>query len=59
MQRTAVEIMRERQPRNQILDDYLSVFPDINNSFTKEGFRSVIEPLIQIASNNGFQFLDN
>jgi hypothetical protein len=59
MQSTAVEIMRERQPRNKILDDYLSVFPDINNSFTKDGFRSVIEPLVQIASNNGFQFLDN
>ena len=59
MQNTAVEIMRERQPRNKVLEDYLSVFPDLNNSFTKDRFRSVIEPLIQIASNNGFEFLSN
>ena len=59
MQNIAVEIMRERQPRNKVLEDYLSIFPDLNNSFTKDRFRSVIEPLVQIASNNGFEFLND
>ncbi len=59
IQSTAVEIMRDRQPRNILLEDYLSIFPDLSNSFTKDRFRSVIEPLVQIASNNGFDFLDN
>jgi hypothetical protein len=58
MQNTAIEIMRERQPRNKLLDDYLSIFPDLNNSITKDRYRSVIEPLIQIASNNGFDFIN-
>lgn len=59
MQNTAVQIMRECQPRNKVLEDYLSIFPDLNNSFTKDRFRSAIEPLVQIASNNGFEFLKN
>lgn len=59
MQNTAVEIMLERQPRNKVLEDYLSIFPDLNNSFTKDRFRSIIEPLVQIASTNGFEFLHN
>jgi hypothetical protein len=45
------------------LEDYLTIFPDINEisalpiSFTKEKFKEKIQPLITIASNNGFEFL--
>ena len=59
LQNTAFEIMRERHPRNKLLEDYLSIFPDLNNSFTKEKFRSIIEPIVQIASNNKFLFFEN
>ena len=41
-------------------EDYLSIFPDLNkeNGFEREKFRNAISPLITIANNNGFEFLD-
>lgn len=57
LQKTAVEIMKEKSPRNKLLEDYLTIFPDLGKSFTKEKFKERIQPLITIASNNGFEFL--
>jgi len=41
-------------------EDYLSIFPDLNKEtcFEKEKFRDAISPLITIANNNGFEFLE-
>ena len=63
LQKTAIKIIREKQPRNKFLEEYLTIFPDLDkldllsDSFTKERFRERIQPLISIASNNGFEFL--
>jgi hypothetical protein len=45
-------------------EDYLTIFPDLSDlnrlpeNFTREKFKERIQPLIIIASNNGFQFMD-
>jgi 5-methylcytosine-specific restriction endonuclease McrA len=63
LQKTAIEIINAKSPKNIFLEDYSTIFPDINeisalpNSFTKEKFKEKIQPLITIASNNGFEFL--
>ena len=57
LQKSAVEIISEKSPKNKFLEDYLTIFPDIKN-FTKENFKARIQPLIIIASNNGFEFFD-
>jgi len=57
LQKNAIEIVRYKKPNNKLLQDYLTIFPDLDLSFSKEKFREVIQPLITIASNNGFEFL--
>lgn len=56
LQRSAVDIVSNKYPKNKLLEDYLTIFPDLKN-FTKEKFKERIQPLISIASNNGFEFL--
>lgn len=63
IQKKAIEIVSRRESKHKLLQDYLTIFPDLKivstqpESFTKEKFRETIQPLITIASNNGFQFL--
>ncbi len=57
LQKQAVEIIKIKSPKNKFLEDYLTILPDIESSFTKVNFKERIDPLITIASNNGFQFL--
>jgi hypothetical protein len=57
LQKTAIEIVRDKNPKNKLLEDYLTIFPDLDMNFSKEKFRERIHPLITIASNNGFEFL--
>ena len=57
LQKQAVEIIKFKSPPNKYLEDYLTILPDIDSSFTKDKFKERIAPLITIASNNGFQFL--
>lgn len=57
LQKAAVEIVSEKSPKNKLLEDYLTIFPDLEKNFSKEKFRDRIQPLITIASNNGFEFL--
>lgn len=56
LQKSAIEIVSEKSPNNKLLEDYLTIFPDFNN-LSKERFKERIQPLIAIASNNGFEFL--
>lgn len=56
IQKQAVEIVREKTPNNKLLEDYFTIFPNLNN-FSEEKFKDTIQPLITIASNNGFEFL--
>ena len=57
LQETAIEIVRNKKPDSRLLEDYLTIFPDLDKNFSKEKFRERIQPLITIASNNGFEFL--
>jgi hypothetical protein len=62
-QRSAVEIIREKSPGNRFLMDYLTIFSDFDEfkdlaqDFTKERFQEWLQPLLTIASNNGFQYM--
>ena len=63
LQQTAIQIVKDKNPKNKLLEDYLTIFSDLDglsglsNQFTKERFRERIQPLITIAANNGFEFL--
>jgi len=63
LHKTAIEIVRKKAPKNKFLEDYLTIFSDLDEvknlpvNFTKEKFKERIQPLITIASNNGFEFL--
>jgi hypothetical protein len=55
-----LKIVREKQPGNKSLEDYLSIHTDIENAevgVLKEKFKNTIQPLITIAANNGFEYL--
>lgn len=56
LQKTAIEIVSEKSPKNKFLEDYLTIFPAIKN-FNETSFRERIQPLVSIAANNGFEFL--
>jgi 5-methylcytosine-specific restriction endonuclease McrA len=57
LQKTAIEIVSTKSPKSKLLEDYLTIFPDLQKSFSKDKFRETIQPLITIASNNGFEFM--
>ena len=54
-QREAVSIVKAAQPKSKFLEDYLQLFR--SHDFDAAAYRSAIEPLVAIASNNGFQFM--
>jgi len=63
LQKKAIKIIWEKEPRNKFLEDYLTIFSGIDeitslkSGITKDKFRDRIQPLVTIASNNGFEFL--
>jgi hypothetical protein len=63
LQKEAIEIVFSKNPKSKYLQEYLTIFPDIGHVnklsqvFEKEKFRENIQPLLTIASNNGFQFM--
>jgi len=62
LQKTAVEIIKYKMPGEKLLEDYLSIFPDLESvkelpDEYKLKFKSTIEPLITIAGNNGFEYM--
>jgi hypothetical protein len=57
LQKTAVEIVTAKNPTNIFLEDYLSILPNFSTSLSEEKFKDIIQPLITIASNNGFELL--
>ena len=57
LQKSAIEIMQYKAPKNKFLEDYLSIFPDLENikqQAFKDRYRETLQPLITIAGNNGF-----
>ena len=57
LQNKAVKIIKAKMPNNKLLEDYLTIFPNLEKSFTKDKYKESIQPLITIASNNGFEFM--
>jgi hypothetical protein len=58
LQNQAVEIIKQKAPKNKFLEDYLTLFPLLEcEPLHREKFLEQIQPLVTIASNNGFEFL--
>ncbi|MEZ7506062.1 HNH endonuclease domain-containing protein [Flavobacterium sp. Arc2] len=59
LQKTAFEIVKNKNTKNKYLEEYLTIFPDLDNvnSFDYQRYKESILPLITIAHNNGFSFM--
>lgn len=58
LQYSAIDIVRQKNPKNKFLDDYLTIFPSLGNEhLNKEKFLDILTPLVTIAGNNGFEYL--
>lgn len=63
LQIAVLETILKLSPKNRFLEDYLSFIPDLkligtpDKKLIKELFQDNINPLITIASNNGFEFM--
>lgn len=63
LQKTAIKIISMKSPKNKFLEDYLTIFSDLgelynlSENLTRQKFKEQLQPLITIASNNGFEFL--
>lgn len=56
LQKVAFEINKHHNAKSKFMEEYLTIFPNINH-FDKVKFSETIQPLITIASNNGFPYL--
>ncbi len=62
LQKTAIDVMMKNYPNEPIMEDYLSLFPNadaqqLNEVDLRKRFLENIQPLITIASNNGFEYM--
>lgn len=59
LQNDAIQMFGKAMPKN-FKEEYLSVFPrfEANKAIEKDNFKDVISPLITVAHNNGFEFLE-
>lgn len=55
LQKEAVDIVSKLKPNNVFLEEYLTVFPDLN--LNKIKYEECIQPMLTIAHNNGFQWM--
>jgi hypothetical protein len=59
LQRKAFEIIIDHSPKCKLLEEYLTIYPDLNSSdsFEYTKYKESIQPLVTIAHNNGFGYL--
>lgn len=58
LQRNAIDIIRYKAPKNKFLQDYLTLFPSLDpEHLSQQKFLEQLQPLITIASNNGFLYI--
>lgn len=57
LQKLAFEINKHHNSKSKYMDEFLTIFPNIDE-FEKVKFSNTIQPLITIASNNGFIFMN-
>jgi len=60
LQQSAFEIVNHHNPKNKLLEEYVLLFPDLSsgNGFDYVRFKENISPLLTIAHNNGFGYLN-
>jgi hypothetical protein len=56
LQETAFEIIKNKSSKNQVFEDYLTLFP--NQIWDRTKLEDTIQPLITIAHNNGFLYFE-
>lgn len=59
LQKAAFEIIHHYSPKSKLLEEYLTIYPDLSsvNGFDYSKYKESIQPLITIAHNNGFGYL--
>lgn len=59
LQKTAFEIIHHHSPKSKLLEEYLTIYPDLSSdaSFNYSKYKESIQPLVTIAHNNGFGYL--
>jgi len=57
LQELAIKTYLTNNPRERMLEDYFYIGTDLKEGVSKEKFFDVVNPLVTIASNNGFEFL--
>lgn len=57
LQRIGFETVKIQNSKNKMLEDYLTIFPDLNEPFSEKKLKEAVKPLISIASNNGFEYM--
>ncbi|ERJ58819.1 HNH endonuclease domain-containing protein [Sphingobacterium paucimobilis] len=57
MQDTAIRTYMRDKPNERLLEDYFYIGTDLSTGLSRDKFYDVINPLVTIASNNGFEFL--
>ncbi|GAA4292599.1 hypothetical protein [Aestuariibaculum suncheonense] len=55
LQTNGIDTIKSLTPNNKFLQDYLHIFPDLK--VNKQKYKEVVKPLLTIAHNNGFQYL--
>jgi 5-methylcytosine-specific restriction endonuclease McrA len=55
-QKQAVSVMLDKHPRHPLLEDYLTIFPRLDD-FKSEKYYEQLQSLIIIAANNEFEYL--
>ncbi len=57
IQKLGFEIISHHAPKSRLLEDYLTVFPNLSSvsDFNYSKFKEVMQPLVVIAGNNGFK----
>jgi len=57
LQKLAFDINKHHNSKSKYMDEFLTIFPNID-TFEKEKFSSTIQPLLTIANNNGFSYMN-
>jgi hypothetical protein len=57
LQKKAFDINKNHNSKSKYMDEFLTIFPTIEH-FNKEKFSNTIQPLLSIANNNGFSYLN-
>lgn len=60
LQKNAFDIVKSQNSKNKYLEQYLTIFPNLDdaNGFDYLRYKESTQPLITIANNNDFSFMN-